>query len=151
MFYLTEKDFSPRFDETFFTCSIVSRTYSEAPPLESLKNETPQNRHHPAVYYEIKVRCGHKEQVVFRRYSQFRSLFDALRKNPPNPSDKDDLAQIHVPPKTCPFFRADEEFLENRQEELGIFLEHILKRPNCATHPAVRQFLRLDDFQTQAI
>lgn len=152
MFYLTEKDFSPRFDETFFTCSITSRCTLETPPSNSSTNETiisKSTRHHPSIYYEIKVKCGHKDHVVYRRYSEFRTLLDDLRRNPPQSSlsERDFLSQVHIPPKTCFFSKVDDEFLDNRQEELEIFMESILKRPNYGTHPAIRNFLRLDKFQ----
>lgn len=149
MFYLTEKDFSPRFDDTFFTCSITSRLTLETPPSHSTNepNKSSTSRHHPAIYYEIKVKCGHKDHVVHRRYSEFRKLLDDLRRNPPHWSEREFLSQIHVPPKTCLFSKVDDEFLDNRQEELDIFLENILKRPNYASHTAICNFLRLDAFR----
>mmetsp|Transcript_11473 Transcript_11473/g.21455 ORF Transcript_11473/g.21455 Transcript_11473/m.21455 type:complete len:160 (-) Transcript_11473:537-1016(-) len=156
MFYLTEKDFSPRFDDTFFTCSIMTRHLLEKPPQSSTESTTrnddsmSKSRHHIAIYYEIRVKCGHKNHIVHRRYSEFRNLLDELKRNPPHPSEREFLSQVHVPPKTCFFSKVDYEFLDNRQEELEIFLEHLLKRPNYAIHPAIRKFLKLDSFQKSA-
>ena len=47
------------------------------------------------------------------------------------------------PPKTCPWQTQDEDFAQNRLEELREFLTDALKRPGVASHPAVKQFLLL--------
>lgn len=143
--YLTDKDWSPRFDSAFFTCKIISRTLRETPPNDGYTIGTKGN--HPAVYYHIKVNMGKKELIVKRRFSQFRMLYDELKKSPPaevSPEQKQQFNHVHLPPKACFFQKIDDEFLDNRQEELTIFVHNILKIQNYSKHPAVEKFLRLD-------
>jgi len=142
---MSEKDWSPRFEQTFFTCSIISRS-KHSTPLDATDAKI-QTHHHPVQYFNVKVKCGKKEEMVAKRYSQFRSLYDEIRRHPPESLEIDiSTTPLHMPPKTCFFSKLDEDFLDDRQEELGIFLDHLLKRPNYSKHPAVRKFLRLDEF-----
>jgi len=148
MFYMSAREWSPRFDESFFTCYIISRATLHSTPDATYKNI--QSHTHPALYFNIKVKRGRKEEIVARRYSHFRSLYDDVRRNPPDYDDVRTSNQVHFPPKTCFFSKIDDDFLDNREEELGIFLEHLLKQPNYSKHPAVREFLGLDGINSDS-
>ena len=155
VFYLPENEWSPRYETSFFTISLRTRTvYDTHPPHTGIDHNTARNRHHPAVYFNLKVKCGKKENVCPRRYSQFRNLYDELRRDPPVQSKHtlsrtskavpDECAQLPlIPPKTCFFSKLDDEFLNTRQEELYTFLDECLKRPDYSKHPSIRQFLEL--------
>lgn len=105
------------------------------------------NNSFPAVYFNISVKCAHQEHTCPRRYSEFRNLYDELRRKPPQlqlqPSPEDEL---HIPPKTCFWQKVDDEFLDIRQEELFHFMTSILKQIAYEGHPAVISFLELDRF-----
>jgi len=150
MFYLPAKDWSPRFEDSFFTCSLTSRAVLQAPP-DGNDDENIIHQHHPAVYFNIVVKCVHKEKICPRRYSQFRKLYDELRWNPPQSQSPlgAEAQPLRIPPKTCLFSKIDDEFLDIRQEELSEFLDELLKRPNYPTHPAVREFLGLDEIASR--
>ena len=145
---MSDKDWSPRFEQTFFTCSIISRSKHSTPP--DATDAKIQIHHHDVVYFNVKVKCGKKEKMVAKRYSQFRSLHDEIRRHPPESLDINiSPAPLHMPKKTCIFSKVDDDFLDERQEELGFFLDTLLKRPNYSKHPAIRKFLRLDEFAAE--
>jgi len=147
MFYLAKEDWSPRFDNTFFTISIDTRTTCTSPPESSFFKG---NNFFPAVYFNIKVQCGRQEYICSRRYSQFRSLYDELcslkaqNEKEKQQQGKEQIQSLHFPPKTCFFQSIDEQFLDIRQEELYQFLSELLKRPGYVDHSVVHVFLDLD-------
>jgi hypothetical protein len=168
MLYLPDKDWSPRFGTEFFTFSLTSRSILEVPPdcdSNDHTNAQYQRQRHSsaAVYFHVLVKCAKSEKLCLRRFSQFRTLYDEVLRSPPaaaalahqsksaskniTTSTYELIQNLHFPPKTCFFTHADDEFLDVRQEELGAFLDELLKIPNCSTHPAVQHFLELDGFK----
>ena len=172
MFYLSKEDWSPRFENTFFTVSLDTRTTYSNSPSSTTSSQSPSshptqnysfllggNNSFPAVYFNLKVQCGHQEHICPRRYSQFRKLYDDLRHTKPVQESQgrqnrrgnvdkntDRFRDLHIPPKSCPFQPIDEEFLNVRQKELYEFMDDLLKRPGYVNHPSVRSFLDLDHF-----
>uniref|UniRef100_A0A7S2A771 PX domain-containing protein n=1 Tax=Trieres chinensis TaxID=1514140 RepID=A0A7S2A771_TRICV len=147
MFYLDPKDWSPRFDETFFTIKLESWEVMRSPPerfvgLPKVGGKTD----HPAVYYTIRVLCGRSELTCPRRYSEFRWLYEQLRASPPVPVEgSDDRKPVPFPPRTCLFHDSrDEDFLNNRLERLCDFIGYMLRQPGFADHPAMVSFLELE-------
>ena len=112
MFYLQAENWSPRFDETFFTVKMERRERVEkAPAVERgpLAPETSSTspavtiggrNTFPACYYEIQVLSGHSKYVVRRRFSQFVWLYNTLVRNPPKRAHLMDTAsrRIHATP-----------------------------------------------------
>mmetsp|Transcript_29639 Transcript_29639/g.86310 ORF Transcript_29639/g.86310 Transcript_29639/m.86310 type:complete len:209 (-) Transcript_29639:171-797(-) len=180
MFYLKPEDWSPRFDSTFYTVKLTAHEIcaGEQPPSStSDKNRAAiSSRAHrrrsiggsssyPAVYYCLQIKCGHRTQKVWRRYSQFRSLCHHAASSPPPPSS--DPREVEAerkkgslwstfPPRQvaggpclvipCITSRddwKDEEFIEQRQEELGRFLSNLLSRRGYCSHPIVVDFLEM--------
>jgi hypothetical protein len=160
MIYLPEKDWSSRYGTDFFTLSLSSRSVYETAP-SNVHDPNVRHQNHPAVYFHVIVKSAHHEKLCPRRFSQFRHLYDELRKSPPPPQSIHQtpgysatkqacIQTLHFPPKTCFFTNIDDELLDTRQEELCSFLEELLKIPNSSEHPAVRDFLELDGFGTQS-
>lgn len=137
------KDWSPRFGDTFFTFSLVSRIRIMSKEYLPFEKESFEGNHHfPAIYYKIVIKYGSHEITVLRRYSQFYNLYKELRKR----SDFGSKAsETYFPPKTCLFQHIDDDFLDDREEELENFLDGVLKRTAYANIPAVRKFLGLKE------
>mmetsp|Transcript_10607 Transcript_10607/g.13432 ORF Transcript_10607/g.13432 Transcript_10607/m.13432 type:complete len:152 (+) Transcript_10607:144-599(+) len=151
MFYLSKKDWSPRYESTFFTVSLDCRKVYTSPPLSNNNSDDTSfteggKNSFPAIYFLIKVKCGYAEHVCPRRYSQFELLYHDICDNPPTNTSVDQVRCIRMPPKTCVFQSIDDDFLDVRQQELYDFLESILVLPGCADHPNVKNFLCLDKF-----
>ena len=193
MFYLSPEDWSPRFNSTFYTVQLTNfEIWHEMPPPPS--STTDENRtceqngrndnkartstcrrrsiggrsSHPAVYYGLEIRCGHRKRTIWRRYSQFRSLCRQAATSPPPPSTDPRECEAErkrgslwstFPPRQVasgPCFVIpcitskddwkDEEFIEKREEELGRFLRDLLTRRGYCSHPIVVEFLELDGF-----
>ena len=123
---------------------------------------------HPAVYYCLRIESGHRTQNVWRRYSQFRHLCHRAASSPPPPSPDPHEVEAErkrgglwsaFPPRQvaggpclaipCVTSRddwKDEDFIEQRQEDLGRFLRDLLTRRGYCSHPFVVDFLELDGF-----
>ena len=129
------------FDEdhgTQLEAAAAAAAAAAPPAKDSIKGRA----NHPAVYYALEVRCGHRRRLVYRRYSQFRWLCDRALSMPPPPSSDPLEAQAeqkrgrldrHLPPKTMTVVPnrfscligddwKDEDFIEQREEALGTFL-----------------------------
>ena len=143
--YLPFDKWSHRYDSVFFTVQIHQRIILDSAPSNSFSSEVKGNNHHPAVYYELHVSCANDTLIFARRFSQFNWLFNQLRTFPVPEEGGLIAASISLPPKTCPFQIVDDEFLDNRQDELGHFLSNILIRPGYAQHKDVVAFLKLGD------
>jgi hypothetical protein len=139
MMYLEKNQWSRRFDSTFFSVTVDGTKLLTEPP--QLPATLAGKRHHPAIYFELTVYCEHRTASILRRYSHFRWLFQRL-----------DGANLNVgplprlPPGTCPFQKIEEDFLKNRKEELGEFLNELLTKPGVSQHPSVVTFLSLEEF-----
>ena len=144
--YLPFDKWSHRYDSIFFTVQIQNRFVLDCAPPDSFSSKLKGNRHHPAVYYELHVSCANDTLILARRFSQFTWLFNQLRMFPVPDEDGLITDSISLPPKSCPFQIVDDEFLDNRQDELGQFLSNFLIRPGYAQHNAVVAFLNLEEF-----
>lgn len=128
MFYLNPEDWSPRFDDTFYTVKIVSHgIYGAQPPSTGTSTDDTSNKgegmtgsagiptiqgktNHPAMYYKLEIQCGHKHRIIYRRYSHFRWLYNRSVSSPPPPSSNPHEAEAErkrgrldsslLPPKT---------------------------------------------------
>ena len=183
MFYLNPEDWSPRFDSTFYTVKLTNfevrnemPTASTSSTSDMISNGNRSHRRrnisgrssHPAVYYGLEIRCGHRTRTIWRRYSQFRSLCHHAARSPPPPSSDPHEVEAErkrgslwsaFPPRQLasgPCFVVpclaskdawkDEDFVEQRQEQLGRFLRDLLTRRGYCSHPFVVDFLELDGF-----
>ena len=147
LLFLSFESWSPRFDSNFYTIKMEHKeSLSSIPTTSERPEQVPGKHHHPAYYYIINVFRERQQHSVFRRYSQFQWLYDELQKSnhtQPSHSDEERIPPMVFPPKTCPWQTQDEDFAQNRLEELREFLTDALKRPGVASHPAVKQFLLL--------
>jgi hypothetical protein len=139
--FLASDQWSPRFENTFFTVKLESFELIQSPPEES--DDTPKlvkgKGVFPAYYYKITVCCGHAKHIVLRRYSQFAWLLSQVP-----PDTRPDAPEI--PPKTWICQPQDAGFAQNRLEQLREFLEEFLQRPGIATDSNVVAFLELERF-----
>ena len=117
----------------------------------------PGKTNFPAYYYKVEVFCGrHEPKVIFRRYSQFKWLYENLPRAVTAGSINDDDGPLSFPPGTvsggCLLSLFDycrpqnDEFARKRAEQLREFLREALTRRGVASHMAVAQFLELDGF-----
>ncbi len=142
--YLEYDDWSPRYEDTFYTVRLGDFELLASPPAAT--SELPPNHlggktNFPAYYYTIKVFCGrHPPRIVYRRYSQFKWLYEKLRNN----SNFDSS----FPTGGGCFFCAPntESVAKTRKDELEGFLEVALVKRQNASNDAVAQFLELDSF-----
>lgn len=167
MFYLNPEDWSPRFDSTFYTVKVTTFEICHEMPSSTWRSISGRSSH-PAVYYGLEIRCGHRTRTIWRRFSQFRSLCHHAATSPPPPSTdpheieaerkRGSLWSVFPPRQVAsgPCFVIpcitskdawkDEDFIEERQEELGRFLRDLLTRRGYCSHPIVVEFLELDGF-----
>jgi len=154
MFYLPVDQWSPRYiDPPFFTFKIESRTLlTDSPETVEFLKKFSVKTNHPAIYFKVEIFCGKRNHIFYRRYSQFRKLYDFMLEDPPLLSsissiDPESTYQpLFFPPKTCPFYEVSEEFLDDRQRDLADFLQDLLIRPGFAQHPVLKIFLELNHF-----
>mmetsp|Transcript_3832 Transcript_3832/g.5536 ORF Transcript_3832/g.5536 Transcript_3832/m.5536 type:complete len:158 (+) Transcript_3832:194-667(+) len=149
MMYLAPKHWSPRYDDAFFTVKIVGRQKMTSSPLSNDQGIGGKT-HHPAVYYEVQVLRAQEIFTIYRRYSNFKWLYEQITKFPPSPEEENnntlDDAPIEMPSGTCLFQPQDEEFLQQRMEDLAEFVNNVLERPGYACHPSVSKFFQLHEF-----
>ncbi len=142
--YLEYDDWSPRYQDTFFTVRLEDfelLTSSPAATPQLPPNHLGGKSTFPAYYYRIKVFCGrHPPRIIFRRYSQFKWLYDNL----PNYSN----SGTNFPTGGGCFFCVpnSESVAKSRQAGLKDFLEVALVMRENASSDCVAQFLELDSF-----
>jgi hypothetical protein len=145
--FLEFSQWSPRFDAAFYSIKMEGKELRSSPPDGFAAAGAPPGKdRHPAYYYLITVFREKEKKVIYRRYSQFRWLYDQIvnyKPPEPTPGGMPELEPIVIPPKTCPWQKIDDVFAQNRLEELRDFMTNILIRPGIASHPAVLQFLEL--------
>ena len=136
--FLASDQWSPRFENTFFTVKMEGfELIRSIPTSDESSTVSAGKRTVPAYYYKVDVCCGHTKYTVLRRYSQFVWLASMV---PPDDSPE----APEMPPKSWICQRQDDVFAQNRLEQLRDFLEHLLQRPGRATDASVVAFLELE-------
>jgi hypothetical protein len=127
LFFLLPNDWSPRYDDSFFTFQVVGfAVYTKenpppssfckgndaSDPLQSLASQTKSTLRDsgslPAVYYHIIVYRGYQQCHLYRRYSQFYWLYQQILRS--NVFQKSDDRLVFPPGRivtttnSCPFF-----------------------------------------------
>jgi len=155
-FYLQPEHWSPRYDESFFTVKVDTHARLTVPadplPMHPDLRKMATSRFHPACYYQVKVMYGRQVKVMWRRFAQFRWLYEQVLIRYPLASAMTVLADWEREQPVIPFpgktwiweWPHSEEFEEARNVGLDSFLRDLLSRPGYATHPAVVDFLELD-------
>mmetsp|Transcript_1703 Transcript_1703/g.3628 ORF Transcript_1703/g.3628 Transcript_1703/m.3628 type:complete len:159 (-) Transcript_1703:1051-1527(-) len=157
MMFLPEDQWSPRYEKQFYTIRMKKYTTLHNPSeiIKEANNADPyeddddacqlfgfcnnNKKKYPAVYYEIEVMSGTTIHTCLRRYSQFHLLCKQL-----DPNGDMGLKKI-LPPKTAPFRKLSNTFLEERMSALHAFLGDLLIRQECVNNPLIEQFLELND------
>lgn len=171
--FLAHDQWSPRFENHFFTFRITSAASRTSPPSSVIpaaptsspsrlgrnaragrsaarsSTSVPGNTNHPAYYYEIEISIGHDRRIVYRRYSQFEWLhrqLSALRV--PSSSRHhgvlpDGLVPPAMPPRSCFCHVQNDRFARIRMGQLEDFLEDALRRPDAASQECMSAFLEL--------
>ena len=138
--FLASDQWSPRFEETFFTVKMNGYELLRSPPESAESSRVAKGKGtFPAYYYKIDVCCGHVKHTVSRRYSQFDWLVSHVSSHqwPNLPA---------LPPKTWICQLQDATFAMHRLEQLREFLEDFLSQPGIATDPSIVAFLELEHF-----
>lgn len=139
--YLAHEDWSPRFENTFYTVKVEGFQQMKELPSSTLPVG---KRNLPAYYYKIKIFCGHQTHIVWRRYSQFQWLYEQL------PTSVTHFDEPLILPAAQPCFLLwqpqDDAFAQTRMEDLRDFLRDALSRKGAAQHEAIAQFLELKGF-----
>lgn len=171
LLYLPRAMWSPRYDQSFYTLQIQGCKYcqrKEDLPTSTtmMTNKTTTESaivvggktHFPAWYYHIVVYRAREKYSVWRRYSQFRWLYQELKNHPPSyhppphpPPDQSSAGEykeeidgdLLFPSSGCPWMPQTDHFAETRRDQLERFLDHVLSRRGYGHHPAVQQFLEL--------
>ena len=138
--YLPKNQWSPRFEDSFYTVRIDSFERLDASPPNAI---AVGHTHHPAFYYKVVLHRGQAKQEMWRRFSQFQWLFHQVKASPPPPVDgAPPLDPLRLPPGTCWPFQSP-ELATQRVDLLSACLDDLLSRPGYASHPAVLTFLEL--------
>jgi hypothetical protein len=148
--YLEHEDWSPRYEDTFFTVRLDRfKLFASLPDAGADGGDDDDHTvggktNFPAYYYEIEVFCGrHEARIVFRRYSQFKWLYEKLPKNLTNGSIVNERL-VFPPGSPCLCHSQNDVFAKNRSEQLSEFLKDALTRKGVASQEYVAKFLELD-------
>ena len=171
--YLEYGDWSPRYQDTFYTVRLRHFELCNSPPTAADDTATTARvpkttlggkTNFPAYYYKVEVFCGRRDpRAVFRRYSQFKWLYEKLTRNTiaggknsggsGTNHDFDDSSGNHrhrdlsFPPGSgCLCGPQNDNFARVRTEQLEEFLLDALTRRGVSNDEAVAQFLELDAF-----
>ena len=146
--YLEYDDWSPRYQDTFYTVRLEHYELLNSPPAATSQlppNHLGSKTNFPAYYYRVKVFCGrHPPRIVYRRYSQFKWLYENLPKT---------LSSGTIFPSGRACFLCvpnTESVAKARKDDLKDFFEGALAKRDIASNEIVAQFLELDSFATVA-
>ena len=146
--YLEHEDWSPRYQDTFYTFKLESFELLASPPPSSAvglpSNNLGSRTSFPAYYYKVEVFCGrHPPRTIYRRYSQFKWLCEKLRTTGGGGCDE---PPGFPPPSGCLWSPRTESLARGRLADLRDFLTEALTRKGIAGHEMVAEFLELDAF-----
>ncbi|XP_047125649.1 serine/threonine-protein kinase Sgk1 isoform X1 [Hydra vulgaris] len=88
--------------------------------------------------YKVLVKTPEKSYFIFRRYNEFHTLYDKLKKIYPE-------LHLKLPGKKLFGNNFDPDFIKMRREGLNEFVSKILSIQNLSTNPDLREFLQLDN------
>lgn len=88
------------------------------------------------ILYKVVVAVGGRQFFIFRRYNEFNTLYEKLKKQFPD-------ANLKLPGKRL-FGNFDSSFIKQRRDGLHNFVQIILSRPDMLQLPEVVEFLGLD-------
>ncbi|XP_059149488.1 serine/threonine-protein kinase Sgk1-like isoform X2 [Physella acuta] len=89
------------------------------------------------VVYKVIVNCEGRSWFIFRRYNEFHTLYEKIKKLYPE-------ANLKLPGKKI-FGNLDPEFIQQRREGLDEFIRKLVSHPKLCQHADVRLFLSLDN------
>eukprot|EP00535_Pseudo-nitzschia_heimii_P009483 CAMPEP_0197185380 /NCGR_PEP_ID=MMETSP1423-20130617/11829_1 /TAXON_ID=476441 /ORGANISM="Pseudo-nitzschia heimii, Strain UNC1101" /LENGTH=158 /DNA_ID=CAMNT_0042636419 /DNA_START=103 /DNA_END=579 /DNA_ORIENTATION=- len=143
--YLAHEDWSPRYQDTFYTVKLENFELVTLPSassdLDLPSNEFGSKTNFPAYYYKVEVFCGrHPPRTIYRRYSQFKWLYENL----PTIGGGEPLP--FPPAKSCFWSPQTESFARGRSGDLRDFLTEALTRKGIAGLEIVAEFLELHAF-----
>ncbi|XP_059149487.1 serine/threonine-protein kinase Sgk1-like isoform X1 [Physella acuta] len=110
----------------------LKKSWSTGNGLNKLINKiiTPQ-------VYKVIVNCEGRSWFIFRRYNEFHTLYEKIKKLYPE-------ANLKLPGKKI-FGNLDPEFIQQRREGLDEFIRKLVSHPKLCQHADVRLFLSLDN------
>ena len=160
--YLPHEHWSKRYSTRFYTVRLDHFKLCNSPPENSTTTTNGSddnddtrnmimggNTNHPAYYYSVEIFCGrHEPKIVFRRYSQFKWLWNNITVDHRGSVDEEPI--LFPPASKCLLWCSpqNDEFAKNRLSQLREFLRDALNRRDVASNPAVAKFLELDSFSS---
>ena len=133
--YFPKTQFSPRFGDSFFTCSVLSWSYNRDPTVCSFEEVF--------VRFELELRMGRRTWTVHRRFSEFVKFhLYVVDKLVCGSSSWSSLPPPH-PPKSCYRVLYDRAFLNGRQAALAVYVDELLRAlssNHCMGKDQVREF-----------
>ncbi|XP_011403713.2 PREDICTED: serine/threonine-protein kinase Sgk1-like [Amphimedon queenslandica] len=88
--------------------------------------------------YKVVVRLEDRSYFIFRRYNEFNTLLDKIKKRYPD-------SNLKLPGKRIFLNNFDPAFIKQRRQGLNDFIVNLIKIPSIFDDEAVRDFLSLDD------
>ncbi|XP_064604246.1 serine/threonine-protein kinase Sgk3-like isoform X2 [Liolophura sinensis] len=89
------------------------------------------------VVYKVVVNSGDKDWFIFRRYNEFHSLYEKVKKLYPD-------ANLKLPGKKI-FGNLDPDFIRHRREGLDEFIQKLISHPQLRESADVQAFLSLNN------
>ncbi|XP_071119571.1 serine/threonine-protein kinase Sgk1-like [Haliotis cracherodii] len=105
-------------------------------PRASISDTQTWEKEKKYVVYKVVVNANEESWFIFRRYNEFHSLYEKIRRLYPD-------ANLKLPGKKI-FGNLDPEFIRHRREGLDEFIQQLISHKNVCQHPDVRSFLSLD-------
>ena len=128
LIYFPKSQFSPRFGDTFFTCSVTAWSYNRDPTVCSFEALF--------VRYEVELRMGRRTWTLQRRFSEFVQLHSLV-------VGKFGFLPPPHPPRSCYRVLYDRAFLNDRQAALAAYLDGLLRAlssNHCMGDGQIREF-----------
>jgi hypothetical protein len=113
LLYFPIKQFSPRFGDNFFTCTIERFIPCDSDVCFVTNYIT----------FNLKVSLGRENWDIERRFSEFVTLINYIREQYP----QFQTSLPATPPKTCFRVLTDEKFLNERKDKLCELLDELLR------------------------
>ncbi|KAL4236357.1 Serine/threonine-protein kinase Sgk1 [Mactra antiquata] len=106
-------------------------------PCVSISDTQTWEKEKKYVVYKVVVNSGTKSWFIFRRYNEFHTLFEKVKRLCPE-------ANLRLPGKKI-FGNLDPEFIQQRREGLDEFIKKLILHPRLSQNPEVKSFLALDN------
>ncbi|XP_041358653.1 serine/threonine-protein kinase Sgk1-like isoform X2 [Gigantopelta aegis] len=106
-------------------------------PIVSISDTQTWEKDKKFVVYKVVVNADGKSWFIFRRYNEFHTLFEKIKRIYPD-------SNLKLPGKKI-FGNLDPDFIRHRREGLDNFIQKLISTPKLSQQAEVRTFLSLDN------